>query len=351
MRRRILAAVIAGVSLASCASTSVQHVGSASYAPIPANADVVVFTADNQIKEPFEVIGVISYDDPGKYQILSLGDAIEPLKRKAREIGANGIIIDRSQPVKSGIISTGIYVEARAIRLTSEPTRFGEQHQAARSAASAAKQEPPPGELGTGFFIAEDGLVLTNAHVVKGCSEARIGPPGRKAAARVIARDGVNDLALLRSAAYPSAVAALRLSVRQGEAVVAFGYPLPGLLASGGNLTTGNITALSGIGDDSRLLQISTPVQPGNSGGPVLDSSGNVVGIVEGKLDAMQIVKVLGDIPQNVNFAIKASVMATFLESNSVHYATGKPGTTRSPADIAEEAKRFTVLVECSGSA
>ena len=71
----------------------------------------------SQVKEPYEVVGIISYDNPGKYQVLSLGDAIEPLKTKAREIGANGIIIDKSQPIKSGFISTGIYAEARAIRL------------------------------------------------------------------------------------------------------------------------------------------------------------------------------------------------------------------------------------------
>jgi serine protease Do len=123
-------------------------------------------------------------------------------------------------------------------------------------------------------------VALTNAHVVKGCSEVSIGvtaqpnffdqfdvpsigPDDWRATARVVARDDDNDLALLRAATHPTAVAALRLSVRQGEAVAAYGYPLPGLLASGGNLTTGNITALSGIGDDSRLLQISAPVQPG----------------------------------------------------------------------------------------
>src|ERR1700724_3491097 len=63
----------------------------------------------SQVKEPYEVVGIISYDNPGKYQVLSLGDAIEPPKTKAREIGANGIIIDKSQPIKSGIISTGIW--------------------------------------------------------------------------------------------------------------------------------------------------------------------------------------------------------------------------------------------------
>lgn len=94
-----------------------QKIGTVSYTPLPPSSDVLVFTSESQIKRPYEVIGVISFDNAGKYHVLTLGDAIEPLKERAREVGANGIIIDKSQPVKSGIISTGIYAEARAIRL------------------------------------------------------------------------------------------------------------------------------------------------------------------------------------------------------------------------------------------
>lgn len=108
--------LVAGLLLSGC-STSVQRIGAASYPSLPQNADVLVFTAQNQIHQPFEVVGVISHSNAGKYQILTLTDAIEPLKTKAREVGANAVIIDKSEPVKSGLISTGIYVEARAIRL------------------------------------------------------------------------------------------------------------------------------------------------------------------------------------------------------------------------------------------
>ncbi|MGH6935366.1 MAG: tetratricopeptide repeat-containing serine protease family protein, partial [Methylocella sp.] len=175
------------------------------------------------------------------------------------------------------------------------PAQHGQQHAARgksddewarfnpRPVPDTAKSAPEAasGRLGTGFFISE-GVLLTNAHLVKGCSEARIGPPGQRTTALVLARDDEDDLVLLRAATHPPAVAALRLSVLHGDAFETYGYPLPGLLASSGNLPTGNITALSGIGDDSRFLQISAPVQPGNSGGPLLDGGGNVVGIVEG---------------------------------------------------------------------
>ncbi len=260
------------------------------------------------------------------------------------------------------------------------PVQAGEQYSAPDKSddpGAALNPRPEPdtakpapqtasGQLGTGFFIGE-GLLVTNAHVVKGClvsiphqggsrpakanSEYWNNPDNWDRAAQVVARDDDNDLALLSATIHPPAVAVLRLSVRQGEAIAAYGYPLPGLLASGGNLTTGNITALSGIGDDSRFLQISAPVQPGNSGGPLLDGAGNVVGIVEGKLNATKVANAIGDVPQNVNFAIKASVVAAFLDSNNIHYASGVSAADRSPADIAENARRFTVPVECSGSA
>jgi S1-C subfamily serine protease len=100
----------------------------------------------------------------------------------------------------------------------------------------------------------------------------------------------------------------LRASARLGEEIVVYGFPLAGLLASSGNVTTGNITALAGLGDDIRFLQISAPVQPGNSGGPVLDRNGNIVGIVVSKLDAIKTAIATQDIPQNVNFAIKLRV-------------------------------------------
>jgi serine protease Do len=83
---------------------------------------------------------------------------------------------------------------------------------------------------------------------------------------------------------------------------VAFGYPHADILASSGNFTQGNVTALAGMGDDSRYLQISTPVQAGNSGGPLLDQSDNLVGIVTSNLNALKMAQANGDLPQNVNF-------------------------------------------------
>jgi serine protease Do len=203
-------------------------------------------------------------------------------------------------------------------------------------------------KTGTGFFITNDGRVITNAHVVHDCTEIHVGTgQGNFADARVIARDTTNDLALLKVEVYSQRVASLRFPVRLGESVEAFGYPLTQLLATTGNFATGNVTALAGVGDDSRYIQVSAPIQPGNSGGPLLDENGNLVGIVTSKLNIIAALKNGGNIPENVNFAIKASVVATFLQDNSIKFQIGEATQPMKAADLAEQAKALSVYIEC----
>ena len=108
------------------------------------------------------------------------------------------------------------------------------------------------------------------------------------------------------------------------------------------------VNSLAGFANDTRFLQISAPVQPGNSSGPLLDQGGNIVGIVTAKLNAIKIAQNTGDIPQNVNFAIKASLVRDLLEVNDLDYDTASSVTELDPTDIYDKAKDFTVLVECS---
>jgi serine protease Do len=201
---------------------------------------------------------------------------------------------------------------------------------------------------GTGFFVTNDGRAITNAHVVRDCSEIHVGTgQGNFVDANLVARDTTNDLALLKVDFNSTHVASLRFPVRLGENVEAFGYPLSQVLATTGNFTTGNVTALAGIGDDSRYIQISTPIQPGNSGGPLLDENGNLVGFVTSKLNVISALKNVGDIPQNVNFAIKASVAANFLQDNSVKFQIGEASQPMKAADLADQAKALSVYIEC----
>lgn len=221
--------------------------------------------------------------------------------------------------------------------------------------ASARPEEPtpePPAQAseprlstGTGFFVSTDGFAVTNAHVVEGCTNVQV-TPGENAS--VIARDAANDLALLKTAGKSSAAASLRSGVRVGETISAFGFPLSGILATGGNFTTGTVSAIAGLGDDTRYLQITAPIQPGNSGGPVLDQDGNVVGVVVSKLNVLKVAQATNDISQNVNFAIKAPILMSFLEANGIHYALGSVEKEHLPTpDAAIRAKAMSIFIRC----
>ncbi|OZA29003.1 MAG: hypothetical protein B7X91_03455 [Hydrogenophilales bacterium 17-64-11] len=201
-----------------------------------------------------------------------------------------------------------------------------------------------PKATGSGFFVSRN-RVVTNFHVIDGC--ARIAISG-KGAARVLSSDARNDLALLESKAGNDSVATLRDGrLRAGEPITVIGYPLAGLLAQGANVTTGNVSALAGPRNDVRLVQITAPVQSGNSGGPLIDASGNVAGVVVSKLDTLKVAKATGEITQNVNFAINGTMLQAFLDSSGTQYRTAPLGRKLSAPDIAERAKQFTGLVEC----
>ena len=203
---------------------------------------------------------------------------------------------------------------------------------------------------GTGFVVAA-GRVLTNDHVVQGCAEVRVrAANGRGMAATLAASDRNRDLALLavQGDAGPPLPFRSGPELRRGEDVVTYGFPLAGLLSSGPTLTTGEVSALSGLRDDPKQFQISAPVQPGNSGGPLLDRGGNVVGVVVSKLNARTVARRTGDIPQNVNFAIKAAEALDFLRSNGVQprlaHGAGQP---RPAAEVGEVAHASTVFLRC----
>lgn len=222
--------------------------------------------------------------------------------------------------------------------------------------AAATPPAPPKAEdkgisTGSGFFVDSNGNFVTNAHVIKDCKIVAVKLNDNKAVhrARVVATDSSNDLALLAiEDAKGGKFAMLRMGTRLGESVAAFGFSHADILASSGNFTLGNVTALSGLGDDSRYYQISTPVQQGNSGGPLLDSYGNAVGVVAAKLNVLKVAIASGDFPQNINFAIKSTMLATFLESNQVAIQAGTAtGTRLDPADLADAAKAMSGFVAC----
>ncbi|MDP3494021.1 MAG: serine protease, partial [Hyphomonadaceae bacterium] len=219
---------------------------------------------------------------------------------------------------------------------------------AAAPKTSNKSKRDPVGRLagtGTGFYIAPAGYLVTNAHVVEGCKRVTLKSGD---VLQVLDVQADQDLALLKGD-----VAGPVLSVRDGRGVrlaedlLVAGFPLGGILSSGINVTVGTVSALLGIGDDENRFQFTAPVQPGNSGGPVLDMSGNVIGVVVSKLDAMSVQNEVGDIPQNVNFGVALPGLKTFLEANDVAYQPRASVAKMDKVDLAEVARDSTVLLQC----
>lgn len=223
--------------------------------------------------------------------------------------------------------------------------------------ATAAAPPPPVAQArpnpnarntssGTGFVVAPD-RVLTNHHVIDGCARvlARTADGRWLASARSELEDRQLDLALLSIPGNPGPTLAFRTApaVRRGESVVAYGFPLAGLLSSDPKLTRGEINALAGLRNDPNNFQISAEVQPGNSGGPLLDMQGHVVGVIVSKLDSRRVQNV-----DNVNFAIKGEAAQAFLRrANQPFRSAESRGTDRSAADVGEIAHRSTLFLRC----
>ncbi len=223
------------------------------------------------------------------------------------------------------------------------PSRKSKSNKKPSSTPRAPKMEISA--TGTGWYVAPGGYMVTNAHVVDGCKMVTL-----KSGAQLEVLDVQveEDLALLKGTASVTHLA-LRdgRAARLAEDVLIAGYPLGGILSSGINVTVGTVSALLGMGDDDRRFQFTAPVQPGNSGGPVLDTSGNVIGVVVSKLNAMNIQQEVGDIPQNVNFGIALKNVVTFLDANDVPYERKVSNTPKDKVDLAEIARDSTVLLQC----
>ena len=216
---------------------------------------------------------------------------------------------------------------------------------------SETNVSPKLSSTGSGFLVNANGYLLTNHHVANGCSNLKIRDSSKiEHDVAVVATDARNDLALLKTIAsvtLPAAAFRANSSVEAGENVVALGYPLAGVLASEVNVSFGYVSATAGLADDTSKMQISAPVQPGNSGGPLLDQAGNLIGVVVAKLDAIKVAKAIGDIPQNINFAVKGEVAQVFLKAHKVKFKTATATKKLQNTDIASRGRAFTVLVEC----
>ena len=181
--------------------------------------------------------------------------------------------------------------------------------------------------------------------IIDGCkSEVRVRyPVYQPVNAHIHAVDPSNDLALLSTKLPASGFPSFRLSLKQGEQIASYGFPY-----ENASFTMGNVTSVVGLDNNTSAFQMSAPVQPGNSGGPLLDMNGRVIGMAQSILGTLRAAEALGGaIPQNVNFGITATTIIGFLQAHSVEYRIDTERTKFEPEQIAEEAKKFTVKITC----
>jgi S1-C subfamily serine protease len=174
--------------------------------------------------------------------------------------------------------------------------------------------------------------------------------PRGAAGARLVGYDRESDLALLEVAALSDArPATLRASgdATLGEQIMFAGFPLRAFVSDELHVSTGIVSALAGPRGDRRYIQLGAAVQPGDSGGPVMDGSGQVIAVVTGTLDPAPVQRATGLPPQNVGFAVRGERVRRFLDSLGVSYRRGRPEGRMEGTRIAERAREFTVLVEC----
>ncbi len=200
---------------------------------------------------------------------------------------------------------------------------------------------------GSGFFVTPT-HIITNDHVTEDCDEIEVKNKGYKATVELLDTDSTTDLSILVTGKPSKSFLYLRnrKPVVTGEQSIALGYPFASTLGSELKVTSGNIAALTGFNNNIAELQLTAPVQPGNSGGPLLDDNGNVIGVIVSRLETSS--EITGDRPaQNVNFAIKSNMAKIFMDLNMVDYQVRKSNGAKEISDIVTEAKEATVQVIC----
>jgi S1-C subfamily serine protease len=200
---------------------------------------------------------------------------------------------------------------------------------------------------GSGVTI-ERNHILTNAHVVEDAREVTVHVGGRALPAQTVFADSRNDLALLHVEAMLPGVAQFRpqVGLHLGEDIVALGFPLQGLLGTGPQASAGNIAALCGIGNDSSVFQFTAPIASGNSGGPILDMTGHLVGLVSSSLN-LERIRERGASAENINFGIKGAMMLSFLDSFGIEPQMGRDGAAIGRAAVVRQARDVIAKVTC----
>jgi S1-C subfamily serine protease len=220
------------------------------------------------------------------------------------------------------------------------------------SAVSGAEPNKPKPEsskgisTGTGFFISNDGYILTNSHVIEGSSSISIVLKGKSVSAILVDHDSSNDIALLKvDMTVDGLPIELKKKTKQGTEIAVLGFPNIGLQGNEQKATFGYINANSGIQGDTRYFQIDSPIQPGNSGSPMVNDQGVVIGIASASLNQSAAIKATGTLAQNVNYAVKIAYSLPMLINHGVEYIEPAKRKSLEKIELIESISNSVVLV------
>ena len=224
------------------------------------------------------------------------------------------------------------------------PRMFGRLRKAGFDVSLVSSNAPLLGQ-GTGFVVSPEGDILTCAHVVGPLTNATVWINGVRYPCNVLARDTNADLALLRvdgdHLPFRPIPFAADDHYAMGQDVFTMGFPMAAVFGSEPRLNKGLLSATVGIDDDPKFVQISAAIQPGNSGGPLLNPHGEAIGVIAATLNPLTFAERTGGIlPQNVNFAIKTGTVRAFLEAHNI----ALPASAKSDEGF-EATKRSLALV------
>jgi len=273
-----------------------------------------IYTRAQLDDESVDRLGVVSAISCGAnfWESASEQDAVDQLLQKASQAGGTGIADVSCEHWGSNNFENKCWSSytctAAIIKLSRAPPRVS------GSTASSSS--------GTGFVISAEGHILTNSHVVSGAKSMTVTFNGETPRASLVRDDSQNDLAIIKVDRRSTPLEFRDDGrVRVGDAVMIIGFPL--------SVTTGNVTALSGIKDDVRFMQVSAPVEPGNNGSPVFDESGRVIGIALG-----------------IGSVIKASIAKTLMDANGINFVVSQHADRKSVSDVTDTVRNAIVLIE-----
>ena len=198
---------------------------------------------------------------------------------------------------------------------------------------------------GSGYLIDKKGHVVTNAHVIEGCS---IITTGKNNTAEILRADENNDIAIIKTSDIEEyrAMSFANQDPALGQRIFVSGFPLNEILENL-NFTSGTVSSEVGLLQNINQFQFTAPIQPGNSGGPILNEYGGVVGMSVASVSNKKFEELMDTLVQNINFGIRQSSIQSLLEQENIKYEKGNPKWFASEEAVAKEAKSGTILIKC----